>query len=568
MSMKKNFKRIAVFILAAALVFIPVRSAVLASGSFSVSKTSVTLTQGSSGTVTFSASEAFGAFTISTDGGVSASSSTSYVDNYSGDGTNTVSTITITGNSVGTGHVYIYVYDGADYDGNDLSGKSFTITVTVTSASGGTVTETTTVSQTEAATTAAATEAATEETTTQDAETQLLTVEIDDTEYLVLKEIPENYLTAGFETEEGSYNTVSVQTLVNGDIVLYLLENTGTGEIDYYTLSDSGEFELLKYTTLSGQLCIFLDFPENLDVPEGYSLIETEIYGCEGVQALIWQEAQEESTSEEGSDGSDDEQTSSEGVVEIKSFYTVGEDEPASENDADEAEGESYEDEGTVTVDELTASADDHYYVYCMLGGEKVLCDYDSYYDSLSRCTAAPQAEILSVIVDAEETADEFSWDALSAMEQLLCCIIGGCIILILVLLVILIVLLIKRGKENKKLREKDKLDDIEFIEEDIFEDNKEEQEEDPDEISQSLAAFVSEALAEDKEDMSSAEGEIEEAAEDGPEENGEEEKEEPAAEEDGEEQEKEEFDGNIEVEDISEILAEEFEDIMKYVEE
>lgn len=353
--MKKAVKRSSAAFLSAIFIILMIPVNVYA-GSFSVSATSLTLTVGGSGGVTLTADDAVGVYSISTDGGVTASTSasSSWIEDES-------VYITITGNTVGTGHVYITITDGTDNDGNDLTGKSFTVTVTVKSASGGTVTEETTVAAEEVVTTTTAaettTEETTEETTTEDPEIALLTTTVDDTEMLVLKDISDITLPEGFSIEETEYNTVAVQTMVCDDIRLYILKNTSDGTTDYYTLDETGgEFKKLSYTEISGVgMCIFLEIPDELEIPDGYSLVEAEICGC-SVEALVVDGSEEETETE----------TETETVTVITTSYSA--------------------------VTDLTASSDGHYFVYCLLAGEKVLCDYDSEQDILQRCVSLPSA--------------------------------------------------------------------------------------------------------------------------------------------------------------------------------
>lgn len=475
---KKRLKKIPALILAAALIFACLPASSFASGSFYTSVSSMTLTQGSSSSFTFGASSAVGAFEISTDGGVSAScSSEKWVDNSS-------VTIKVTGNTVGTGHVYISVYDGADYDGNDLSGKSYTVTVTVKAST-----------TTQATTTAAATETTTEETTV-DPELELLCVSVDDEQMYVVKDLSETELPDGFEIEERVYNTVTVQVMVNGDIVLYILENE-TGGTGYYTYNEeTGAFEALKYTTLSGKFCIFLDIPETLEIPYGYCIVEAEVCGFT-VQALALESEQESALSEESEDdeesssepetdeseGSEEEsgseESTSEGEVKIKAFFTVGEssestdeDEEAVSEDEDtetsdeesSSEDETEETQAITSIDQMVASSDGHYYVYCLLGEEKVLCDYDSEDEILQRCAAIAEVEDEETGEDAAE-ADDSEEENIDINLILLIDVIIACVIIVILIIVLIIVLIVKR--RNKK--DPEFVEDIDLDEEDIF---------------------------------------------------------------------------------------------------
>lgn len=465
--MKKNFKnkfrKISAVFLAAAFIFVCLPKISFASGSYYTSVSSMTLTQGSSSSFTFGASSAVGAFEISTDGGVSAScSSEKWVDNSS-------VTISVTGNTVGTGHVYISVYDGADYDGNDLSGKSYTVTVTVKASS------------TTQATTAATTTETTTEETTADPELELLSVTVDGTQMYVVKDISDEELPDGFEIEETVYNTVTVQVMVYEDIVLYILENE-TGGTGYYTYNEeTGEFEVLKYTTLSGKFCIFLDIPDTLEIPYGYSVVETEICGFT-VEALAIEtedESESETESETESESGTEAENGSESEVEMISFFTVGEslesttdeNEIVEEEDAetgeddDSASGDISDDSGDITsIDQMIASSSGHYYVYCLLGEEKVLCDYDSEDDILQRCAAIVAVEE-DAVTEVETVAEDTEEENIDINLILLIDVIIACVIIVILVIVLIIVIIVK--KKNKKNPEF--VDDIDFEEEDIF---------------------------------------------------------------------------------------------------
>ena len=465
--MKKNFRnkfrKISAVFLAAAFIFVCLPKISFASGSYYTSVSSMTLTQGSSSSFTFGASSAVGAFEISTDGGVSAScSSEKWVDNSS-------VTISVTGNTVGTGHVYISVYDGADYDGNDLSGKSYTVTVTVKASS------------TTQATTAATTTETTTEETTADPELELLSVTVDGTQMYVVKDISDEELPDGFEIEETVYNTVTVQVMVYEDIVLYILENE-TGGTGYYTYNEeTGEFEVLKYTTLSGKFCIFLDIPDTLEIPYGYSVVETEICGFT-VEALAIEtedESESETESETESESGTEAENGSESEVEMISFFTVGEslesttdeNEIVEEEDAetgeddDSASGDISDDSGDITsIDQMIASSSGHYYVYCLLGEEKVLCDYDSEDDILQRCAAIVAVEE-DAVTEVETVAEDTEEENIDINLILLIDVIIACVIIVILVIVLIIVIIVK--KKNKKNPEF--VDDIDFEEEDIF---------------------------------------------------------------------------------------------------
>lgn len=462
--MKKNFKnkfrKISAVFLAAAFIFVCLPKISFASGSYYTSVSSMTLTQGSSSSFTFGASSAVGAFEISTDGGVSAScSSEKWVDNSS-------VTISVTGNTVGTGHVYISVYDGADYDGNDLSGKSYTVTVTVKASS------------TTQATTAATTTETTTEETTADPELELLSVTVDGTQMYVVKDISDEELPDGFEIEETVYNTVTVQVMVYEDIVLYILENE-TGGTGYYTYNEeTGEFEVLKYTTLSGKFCIFLDIPDTLEIPYGYSVVETEICGFT-VEALAI-ETEDESESETESETGTEAENGSGSEVEMISFFTVGESLESTDTDeneiVEEEDAETGEDDGSVSgdisddsgditsIDQMIASSSGHYYVYCLLGEEKVLCDYDSEDDILQRCAAIVAVEE-DAVTEVETVAEDTEEENIDINLILLIDVIIACVIIVILVIVLIIVIIVK--KKNKKNPEF--VDDIDFEEEDIF---------------------------------------------------------------------------------------------------
>lgn len=470
--MENKAKKIPALIMAAFLIFLCViPHNVFASGSYYISTSSLSVTQGSSTTFTLGATNAVGAFTISTDGGVTAScSGEQWLDNSS-------VTITVTGNTVGTGHVYISIYDGADYDGNDLSGKSYTVTVTVKSASGGTVSETTTVAATEATTTAASSsddddddddDGDDEEETTGVSEAELLTVEADGVSMTVLKDVSGIDIPEGFEIVETVYNTVTVQTMVYEDITLYVLEDED-GNAEYYTLSDSGEFEVLKYTLIDGVICIFLDMPDNLEIPNGYILVETEIFGCT-VEALTAdsQESTEDETDEETDES---EEESSEEAGEVSAAEYISFDTVAAENGAaeDEAEDETESAQSSViTIDDMVASLTGHYYVYCLYGGQKILFDYDSEEGTFGRCTALMILEAEDE-TEAETEAQNTAEDTQEEDNYTLILFLGlaAAAVIIIVLVIVLIVVLVRKRTARKK--EEENLDSIFFDEEDIF---------------------------------------------------------------------------------------------------
>ena len=433
--MKNKIKKILAAVLTAVLIVCLIPVSVFASGSFYISATTLVLTVGYTGGVSFGADDAVGFFTIDTDGGVSASCSDElYVDDSS-------VYITVTAESAGTGHVYITVYDGTDYDGNDLSGKSYTVTVIVkedstTAATTAQTTETTTTkSTTQTTTTKSTTQSTTTKSTTTTAETtteadddddddedtdeteelteeELLTVIINNASYTVLKDISDITLPSGFTVEETEYNTVTVETMVLDDYVIYVLEGNVTGRTAYYFLDDeTGEFEKVKYTTVDEDICIFLDMPDDLEVPYGYSLVETDMFGYT-VEALA---LDEEAISEalEAEEELSAEEAASESAIEIKSFDTVGapvgtlydDNEETSAADDEDVETEGYTDPilgdvSVTTADVLADSAGGHYFVYCLWDGEEVLCDYDSEEDSISKCT------VLLVIEEPEEETD------------------------------------------------------------------------------------------------------------------------------------------------------------------
>ena len=464
-SIKNKLKKTAAVFLAAALIFICLPLSSFASGSYYTSVSSMTLTQGASSSFTFGATNAVGAFEISTDGGVSASySGEKWVDNSS-------VTISVTGNTVGTGHVYISVYDGADYDGNDLSGKSYTVTVTVKAS-------TTTQTTTTAATTTTTAATTTTQETTEDPELELLSVTVDDTQMYVVKDISDEDLPDGFEIQEVVYNTVTVQVMVFEDVVLYILENE-SGQTGYYTYDEeTGEFEALKYTTLSGKFCIFLDIPETLEIPYGYSVVETEICGFT-VEALAVEADEEETEAESETESNTEAESESEAEAEIKAFFTVGEtsesadadeeeviEEEDTETGEDDTEAEETSDgtEDITSIDQMVASSDGHYYVYCLLGEEKVLCDYDSEDDILQRCAAIASVEE-ETAVQVQAVAEDTEEEDIDINLILLIDVIIACVIIVILAVVLIIVLVVK--KKNKV--DPEFVDDIDFEEEDIF---------------------------------------------------------------------------------------------------
>ena len=462
-TLKKVFAAAAAAVIALAMIFVqaPV-SSLAASGSYYVSASSLSLTVGDSGGFSFGATNAVGFFTIDTDGGISAScSSELFVDNNS-------VYITVTANTIGTGHVYVTVYDGTDYDENDLSGKSYTVTVTVTQPetavyNGSTNTTETTTSSTTAATTTTAETTTEEETTTVDPEIELLTVTVDNAEMLVLKDLSDITLPGSFEIEETEYNTVTVETMICGDIVLYVLENTDDNTTDYYTLNEeTGEFELLRYTDISKLgFCIFLDFPDNLEIPYGYSLITTEIYGCDVEALVVTEEETETETESETAEEEEDDAVSLTAVSAGAALFTADTDDSNSEDDAGDADDEAAETtetasaSDTTTIDDLAASPDGHYYVYCLIKGEKVLCDYDSDLNTLQRCVSLlaieseTEAETEVVIVETEAETEPEEKGLTGVAKGLLIAVIIACVVIV-ALAIILVVLLAKKKQQGE----------------------------------------------------------------------------------------------------------------------
>lgn len=426
---KKTFAALTAAILLLAAVPVNTHAA-----GFYVSASSLSLTVGSSGGFTFGATDAVGAFEVSTDGGVSAEfSGSAWVEDMGG--TNTTVYITVTANTIGTGHVYVTVYDGTSTDGDDLSGKTYTVTVTVTQPTSGVYNGSTNSSSSEttkATTTAAQT---TTETTTVDPEIELLTVVVDDTEMLILKDLTDAVIPDGFELSEAEYNGVTVQTMVYSDMVLYVLQNTEDDTTDYYTLNDeTGEFEPLRYTTITGAgFCIFLDFPDDMEIPYGYSLIETEIYGF-NVEALAISESSES--------------------VSLTAY--------------------------SITPDDLAADPENHYFVYCLLAGEEVLCDYDTEYDILERCVSLkeieePTTEAVTETETETEAEELTGWAAFSDLERGLIIAIIVIALILIVLAVILFILLRRKGGGPE---EPDEPDDESYAGQDSwqYEENEEEE--------------------------------------------------------------------------------------------
>ena len=486
--MKNRIKKILAAVLTAVLIVCLIPVSVFASGSFYISATTLVLTVGYTGGVSFGADDAVGFFTIDTDGGISASCSDElYVDDSS-------VYITVTAESAGTGHVYITVYDGTDYDGNDLSGKSYTVTVIVkedstTAATTAQTTETTTAkSTTQTTTTKSTTQSTTTKSTTTTAETtteadddddddnddndedtdeteelteeELLTVIINNASYTVLKDISDITLPSGFTVEETEYNTVTVETMVLDEYVIYVLEGNVTGRTAYYFLDDeTGEFEKVKYTTVDEDICIFLDMPDDLEVPYGYSLVETDMFGYT-VEAL----ALDEETINEALEAEEElsaEETASESAIEIKFFDTVGapmstlydDDEETSAADDEDDETEGYTDPilgdvSVTTADVLADSAGGHYFVYCLWDGEEVLCDYDSKEDSISKCTVLLVIEELEEETDIPDESDEEESSG-SFSVSLFWIVLIALLVVIAAVVVILSIMLLKRKKHS-----------------------------------------------------------------------------------------------------------------------
>lgn len=469
--MKKNLQKITAILLAAAMLFAVLPAGVFASGSYYVSTTSLTLTSGASSGFYFGAEDAVGAFEISTDGGVSAAcSSETWVDCDS-------VYITVAGDTVGTGHVYVTVYDGADYDGNDLSGQSFTVTVTVKTASGGTQSETTTQAQTQAETktTAASEETEVEEeATTQEEEEDLLSVSVDGTSMTVLSDLSGIEIPDGFEIADAVYNTETVQTLVCDDIVIYVLEDED-GNTDYFTLDEeSGEFEILKYTWVDEKLCVFLNMPENLEIPDGMSLVTALVMGYE-VDALVFDEEDDEEADEETSEGTAGDESKDDAAADISSIETHeyfavgagnasgyvqedGEDE-AQELAADESASEGTEaDTSSVTVSDLISTGEGHFYIYCLLGGEKTLCDYDPEEETIRECTALPVQSGVdetggTTAPESETTAETVDEGDDYFTEILFLCLLAACGVIVILIVALIIVLVRKRRKSRKRSR-------------------------------------------------------------------------------------------------------------------
>lgn len=513
--MKRTFRKIFSALLAAVLIAMLMPVGVYASGSYYVSTSSLSLTVGSSGGFSFGAQNAVGAFSISTDGGVSASCSDElWVDNSS-------VYITVTGNTIGTGHVYITVYDGTDYDENDMSGQSLTVTVTVSEPEGDTVYNGTTSSSSSGSSSSGSSssgssnsgsssssdssssgsssaivssseddeeettseETTAEETTAEADETELLSVVIDEVSMTVVKDLSEMTPPTGFEIEEAEYNTVTVDTFVCEDVTVYVLEDED-GNTAYYTLNDSGEFEPLKYTEIDGDFFVFLDMPSDLVIPDGYILTSTQVYGFSVVALTVDGEAlEEEENSEEGEEenGADEEDTSETTTEsEIKAFYSVGaalsEEEVSAAEDEDDLIDDQEDGLGT-EVEDLADSYEGHYYIYCLLNGEEVLCDYDSERENLSACAGLPEigesaeSEVLVVYETLEEEEEASGWAGFSSAEKVLLTVLVILGIIAIILAVTLVYVYIKNRKLAKE-NESFNLDDIDFEEEELFEED------------------------------------------------------------------------------------------------
>jgi len=121
---KKYNKIIIGFIITFLVLSLP--NIVIGAGSFSISSSSKSLTTGTTTSISVTANDCAGQFSISSSnpGVVSVSSSSTWLDNSS-------ATITLTANSVGTATITIIATDVTDTDLNDITG-SRTCTVTVT----------------------------------------------------------------------------------------------------------------------------------------------------------------------------------------------------------------------------------------------------------------------------------------------------------------------------------------------------------------------------------------------------------------------------------------------------
>ena len=246
-----------------------------AAGSIYVSTTSISLKPGESSGFSFVMDNAAGAFSISKSGPISVSSlgEGQWLDDDS-------LWINVVGEETGTGYIYIEVYDAADYDENDLSGMSFTITVNVNEPDPGYSGRGETIIYDDP-----------DEHETTTPENTDLDVQLGDETYKIVDDLSEITPPAGFSAANEIYNDIDIQVFVNADIKIYVLKGPDDTQ-GYYVYDEAGKtFIPLNYQMAGDRMFIFLDAPADFEIPAGYKAADFDT-GIAKVKAVVRDDAE------------------------------------------------------------------------------------------------------------------------------------------------------------------------------------------------------------------------------------------------------------------------------------
>ena len=292
----------------------------------------------------------------------------------------------------------------------------------------------------------------------------------------------------GFDLVTVNYKGVNVDTFQKDDYVIFVLRNPESGVSGYYVLKPDGTgFEQLSYISANGKQYIVVDFPSDFVVPEGYQMVEMN-FGTTKVQAL--KQIVDGAVTTEPVNVFPETETPAPEAVQEEPAEAPAEEAPAEPPVEVVPEGEGMQAAPAVrtaqiVIDEHTLvalkgyetvvspglesadPANDIYYIYCLVDGQKQLYSYDAAEGTLQRASIIVYNEIPTepetVIVYAEPaepetTADTsggflkgIGWGNMQIQVKVLLIALAVAILLIVVLIILFAVMSKRNKKRNRR---------------------------------------------------------------------------------------------------------------------